>query len=271
MQVVWFLPVLVFLAACGGGEVPVDGTSGLDGTLWMQQSAEYRAAAMQTYAAAGERLDQALADPSWTAALEQAPGFELLPPAVILDVDETVLESTTYTAQRLAAGEGYTFDSWRSWVEAGGGRPVPGSLAFCTYALSRDVAVIFVTNNRETLKLAVTAALRRHGYPVEDDGSNVVTRSDVRDKGPRRRAVAATHRILLMVGDDGNDFASDLGGGTVAERAAVVERYEANWGRTWFMLPNPMYGTWENALFEGLAAETAQERLAAKRNLLETD
>ena len=262
--------VLGLLAGCGGGDPPGHATAGLDGALWMQQSPEYWATAIQTYAVAADRLDEALADPTWTAALEQGPGYEGLPAAVVLDVDETVLSSTSYAAERLAAGEGYTLATWRDWYRRGGGDPVPGSLAFCQYALGRGVAVYFITNNRDTLNALVSAALRHHSYPVRDDNSNVITRSDVRDKSTRRGIVAATHRILLIFGDDGNDFASDLGNGTVAGRAAAAERYSPRWGRLWFMLPNPLYGSWMNSLFEGLEAETPSERYRAKLERLQS-
>ena len=269
-RVRWHFASLALLAACGGGEPPAHTMAILDGALWMQQSAEYWAVATQTYAVAKERLDQALEDRSWTAALEQGSGYEQLPPAVVLDVDETVLQSTSYTAERIAAGDGYTLETWRDWYHTGGGKPVPGSLDFCRYAISRGVAVYFVTNNRDTLHTLVSAALRDHGYPVRDDNGNVITRSDVRDKGPRRRALAAEHRILLIFGDDGNDFATDLGNGAGADRAAAAERYGQRWGQSWFLLPNPMYGSWMNSLFEGLDAETPTERWRAKLKRLQT-
>lgn len=260
------LIIMIFAVGCGGGSRP-EPAPVLNATLWMQQSAEYWALTTQIFASAKEKLVEALADPGWTASLEQGQPYELLPPAVILDVDETALESTTYTAQRMAAGEVYTPETWFAYVEAQDHRPVPGAIDFCNYALSKGVAVVFVTNNRDTLHAAVSASLQAHGFPVNDDNSNVITRSDVRDKGPRRARVGKDYRILLLLGDDGNDFAGDLGRGTREGRAAAVSNYADMWGEKWFMLPNPMYGSWESAILDGESAvnplEVHQQRLDA--------
>jgi acid phosphatase len=71
------------------------GIDNLNAVLWVQTSVEYRANSLQAYALAGRLLDDALADPRWTAALEQTGGdYRDLPPAVIVDVDETVLDNS---------------------------------------------------------------------------------------------------------------------------------------------------------------------------------
>ncbi|MQY64244.1 MAG: hypothetical protein GH143_08115, partial [Calditrichaeota bacterium] len=88
--------LLGFLAACSSTPRSSAPITVLDATLWMQQSAEYQAITQQTYRLARDRLDQALADPTCTAALEQTGDYAELPPAVVLDVRETILETTTY-------------------------------------------------------------------------------------------------------------------------------------------------------------------------------
>ncbi len=263
---------LALLTACGGTGASDDPVAAnLNATLWMQQSPEYWALTTQTYAMAADRLNEALADPSWTAALEQGPGYEGLPPAVILDIDDTVLESTTYTAGRMQAGVGYTLETWTSYLEAHANRPVPGARAFCDYALSRGVAIFFVTGNRDNLKEILIADLRSHGFPAKEDGSNLYTRSDVRDKGPRRALIARDHRILLIIGDDGNDFAPGLANGPLADRQQAAEAQRDFWGRQWIVLPNPMYGTWENSLLGDPAPDSPQGRYQAKFDRLESE
>ncbi|MCH8327726.1 MAG: acid phosphatase [Candidatus Marinimicrobia bacterium] len=261
------LGLLVAFQGCGGQQSPA--YTQLDGTLWMQQSAEYWSITTQTYRAARQQLDRALGDRKWTAALEQSGDYGQLPPAVILDVDDTVLESTTYTAQRLLAGDNYTYDTWKVYIEEHGSRPIPGALEFCLYAASKGVSIFYVTNNREELTRPIAAALRSHGFPVADDDSNVLTRTAERDKSARRELVAAGHRVLLLLGDDGNDFAPDLGNGTRDERAAAARKHADRWGRSWFVLPNPMYGSWQSALYSDAAPEGMQETVEAKLNSLD--
>ena len=73
----------------------------LHGVLWMQRSAEYKALCFQAYQLANAQLRIAVNDKNWTAALEQLGNYKNLPPAVILDVDETVLDNSPYVFSRL--------------------------------------------------------------------------------------------------------------------------------------------------------------------------
>jgi predicted secreted acid phosphatase len=76
---------------CGGK--PAFAAGGERATLWVRNSAEFRAASETIYRAAGEALARGLADPAWTAEPTQA-GASALPPAVVMDIDETVLDNS---------------------------------------------------------------------------------------------------------------------------------------------------------------------------------
>ena len=82
------------------------------------------------YVGAMRDLPVLLADSSQTAALEQKTGYSTLPPAVILDVDETVLDNSPYQARLLVSGEAYSSDTWADWVEERDASPVPGAIEF---------------------------------------------------------------------------------------------------------------------------------------------
>src|SRR5215203_940023 len=71
----------------------------LNAVAWMQTSLEYQASAVQAYRLAARQLDEALADRSWTAAIEQTGDASKLPPAVVLDIDETVLDNSPFQAR----------------------------------------------------------------------------------------------------------------------------------------------------------------------------
>ena len=66
--------------------------------LYAQTSAEFSANNIQTYNNAKVYLDKALSDKSWTAALEQKDNYKYKKPAIILDIDETVLDNTPFQA-----------------------------------------------------------------------------------------------------------------------------------------------------------------------------
>ena len=239
----------------------------LDATLWMQHAAERRALALQTFRLAGDRLREALADPSWTAVHEQRPGFEDLPPAVILDVDETVLDNHWYEARLVREQRSFESATWAEWCAEAAATPVPGALGFCREAARLGVQVFYVTNRREAQAEATRLNLARHGFPFADDLSHVLARTGASDKSPRRTQVALEHRVLLLVGDNGADFTSDLGRQASAERRELVDRNAPRWGRSWIVLPNPMYGDWQGALLDesdAPAGDALQARLVAR-------
>ena len=62
-------------------------------------------------------MERALADPS-RSALGQGGEAAALPPAVILDVDETTLYNMAYNARLVAEGAFYDRENWWSWVQA---------------------------------------------------------------------------------------------------------------------------------------------------------
>jgi 5'-nucleotidase (lipoprotein e(P4) family) len=234
-------------------------------TLWVQTAAEYRATAWQAFAAAGASLRRALADSSITAATEQeGKDFADLPPAVVLDVDETVLDNSPFQARLILAGASYDRQAWADWVDEASAPAIPGAPEFLRLADSLGVAIYYVTNRDAELEAATRRNLAALGLPVDPNLDTVLTRGEregwTSDKTSRREAVAARHRILVIIGDDFNDFvAARL---PRAERDRLVARYRDRWGERWIVLPNPTYGSWEGALYPpGDHTEAEEDRL----------
>lgn len=273
---------LVLLSGCtatrpaGPAPAPLRTNENLHAVLWVQTALEYEASALQAYRAAARLLDSALVDPGWTAAPEQAAAgaYEALPPAVVLDVDETVLDNSAYQARLIEDEAEYGRASWTAWVEEAAATPVPGALDFTRYAAARGVRVVYLTNRRAGEEAATRRNLARLGFPLAEADDVVITRGErpaweASDKGPRRAAVAARYRILLLVGDNLGDFLSDVDT-TLAARAALAQPYQAYWGRQWIMLPNPQYGSWEGALFDQDYGLPRSEKLRRKYERLRT-
>ena len=241
----------------------------LDAVLWVQQSAEYQAAALQAYNQARVSLDAALADTTWTAALEQSGPFGQLPPAVILDVDETALDNSPHQGRLILGDTVFNWTAWDQWVKEELAEQVPGALQFCQYAAHQGVTVFYVTNRRDHLREATRNNLRKIGFPLADDRETLFTRGDDSNKGSRRAASAKQFRILLLLGDNTADFAPGFRGAGIDERTALAEQYADWWGRRWIMLPNPMYGSWEEALPGFDYSQSRSERVRAKRRALQ--
>lgn len=243
-----------------------DTHEGLNVVLWVQSSAEFWAVTTATYNSAQLALDHALNDRAWTAALEQPGGYDNLPPAVILDLDETVLDNSAAQAQMVHEDTTYEQEMWNVWVEQRAAVAIPGAQSFIASAERKGVKVFFVTNRAASEQPATLENLAALGIKASDDtvlcsGENGWTS----DKTARRAEIAKSHRVLLLVGDDMNDFINTAKL-TPADRVALANKHADRWGKSWILLPNAMYGSWERAVYSGLTNDA--EILQRKRQQL---
>ncbi|WP_372016938.1 5'-nucleotidase, lipoprotein e(P4) family [Pseudoxanthomonas sp. 10H] len=255
--------------------VPAD--DNLNAVLWVQRSAEYRAAAAQTYRAATDHLDAALRQADWDALVPEERGNAArgLKPAVILDIDETVLDNSPYQARLVRDGAEYSDPTWDAWVEERKARAVPGVVEFARAANARGVTLVYISNRAVHLKDATLANLRAEGLPVADEsvflGLGTVVpgcEQDGSEKDCRRQLAGRTYRVLMQFGDQLGDFAR-IHDNSPAGRQALLDTYDGWFGQRWWMLPNPTYGSWEPALFDNDWRQPREARRAAKRAALE--
>lgn len=255
------------VAACSGQR---DTHERLHGVLWMQTSAEYRVLSTRAYVEARLALDSALEDASWTAALEQKGDFQALRPAVIMDLDETVLDNTPFEARLIKDRSPFSREAWDRWVENGEAPAVPGAVEFISHARKKGVSVFFVTNRRAQHEPQTRRNLEKLGIKLPTDLDTVLSEREPPydwpyDKGSRRAFLAKDYRILLLVGDDLGDFLSGAEDNP-EKRVALAQEHGQRWGRSWFLIPNPIYGSWEATLYpKGLSDE---EILMRKRSWL---
>ena len=234
---------------------PIEANDNLNATLWLQSSAERRGLVLQTYASATERLDDALKDKKWVAAAEQegvAEGdLKKLKPAVIVDVDETVLDNSPYQARLVMDGQGFSPDTWGKWVSEKKAIAIPGAVEFAKKATEKGVVVFYVTNRNKEQEADTRANLEQVGFPLDKEVDTVLMSGEQEGwssaKGTRRKHVAQNFRIIMLLGDNLGDFTDEYQGGLSA-RDGEVDKRAAWWGERWFMLPNPSYGSWESAI-----------------------
>ena len=219
--------------------------------LFQQTAAERLAGSLQTFRSAKQALDNALADPSWSA----LPGQDIQnkKPAIIVDVDETVLDNTAYEARMIIDGTKYP-EGWIDWGKEAAATEVPGAKDFLNYVASKDVTIFYVTNRVVELKEATKKNLTKLGIPWDQTKDTVLMRGENNwdsDKGPRRTLVGNEYRVLLLVGDNLGDFVDAKDNNlSPKNRKNIVENYADYWGVKWFMLQNIAYGDWEGALYD---------------------
>ena len=249
----------------------------LDAVLWVQTSAEYDAIARQTFRAARAAVGDALVDSGWSASTEQQEIFEQktgdglheLPPAVVLDVDETVLDNSRYQVGLIESGGEYSRDGWKAYVEKKVSTPIPGAVEFVKACRTAGVTVIYVTNREHEVESATRENLIEHGLMEKDDPDLIFTKYEkeawTSDKKTRRQELAKKYRILLLLGDDLNDFIATEYHGSSDVRRKVGDNYKAWFGERWFILPNPNYGGWEQSLYEWENAVSSSTKRKRKR------
>lgn len=224
----------------------------LNAVLWMETAMEYEASAAQAYRLAALQLEAALKDPSWTAAIEQTADASKLPPAVVLDIDETVLDNSVFQARQVRDHSPYSAERWGQWVREARAPAVPGALEFTQYAASKGVTVFYISNRMADLEAPTRANLSALKFPLSEKPDTLLSRGERPEwqpsaKGPRRAHVARDYRILLLIGDDLGDFVVNADG-TPEERRTRTAPNSEWWGRRWIVLPNPTYGSWERAV-----------------------
>ena len=271
LTVVILAAALLSAAPAGAQDPPANDL--LNAVLWMQRSVEYKASALSAFALARLRLDQALADPNWTAApKEQTGNYQSLPPAVILDIDETIVDNSGY--QAWMALKDTTFDpkTWNAYVNTVSSLAIPGAVEFAKYAERKGVKVFYISNRTVEEEEATRKNMANLGFPLDDKIDTVLTTRERPDwtsaKGTRRAHVAKSYRVLLNLGDNFGDFVDEYRG-TEAERLKVFEDHKDRWGREWIMLANPAYGSFESAPFKHDFKLSNADKRKAKRSVLD--
>jgi 5'-nucleotidase (lipoprotein e(P4) family) len=192
-----------------------------------------------------------------------------MPRAIIVDLDETIIDNSRYEARLVKEGVPYTSQSYTDWINLAECEAVPGALAFLRYADARGVRVFYITNRKQIEREGTARNLHKLGFPrVNDETLLVKPEGESLSKEPRRQAVSAKYHVVLLMGDDLNDFAAVFENSmTVDSRNESVEQNKAQFGTRFIVLPNPMYGDWESAIYgynlKLPAAEKAEKRKSA--------
>ena len=239
--------------------------------LYAQSSAEYEASNIQTYVNAKSALDKALNDVTWTAAIEQKDNFENKPPAIILDIDETVLNNVPFQARSIIDGQSYP-TGWLDWMLEESSDAVAGVSGFLEYAQSKGVKIFYVTNRIAVAEDATRNNLKKLGLPLDTDRDVLLMKNEngwTSDKVSRRKLVAKDFRILLLIGDQLGDFLPlDETTLQLDARKELADTYKHMWGSKWFMITNPMYGRWEASIYNNEYPDTEDELIQMRLEAL---
>lgn len=248
----------------------------LNAVAWSQTAIEHDLIYLQTYRDAQSRLLAALHDKGWDALPrnDRKTPFKGLKPAVVLDVDETVLDNSPYQAQVIRSGGEFNEADWAAWCREENARALPGAVGFTQFAAKHGISVIYITNRAKDLNTVTLANLRKQGFPVAGPESFLGLGTAVEgceqngsEKGCRRQLISRKYRVLMQVGDQIGDFV-DVTTNTQAGHRQAMADYRSWIGTRWFVLPNPTYGAWEPALFNNNWSAPSEQRRRDKEQSL---
>jgi len=224
--------------------------------LWMQNAGEYQALCYQAFALAEQAVDQAKEE-------------QTEPWAVVVDLDETMLDNSPYASWQLLNAMPYGSATWNAWCDAGETPAIPGAVEFARHVIAQGGALFYVSNRSNETFDASLKNLQQLGFP-EVNETRLLLKTDTSNKEARFQKIAdAGYRVVLMLGDNLNDFpeiATYRKGN--AERSAAVEAHQSDFGHRFIVFPNPSYGDWEGGLIDGYHTLSAEEKLTVREQNL---
>lgn len=213
----------------------------ISAVAWKQTAAEYEALYHQAYNIARLRFDLALANHN--------EGDK--PLAVITDIDDTILNASNYWGYLINNNQDFFDDDiWDRWVPENQFTAMPGALEFFNYAASQGVEVFYVSSRNQgerTLEYGL-ANLNSLGFPNVDTDHVTILR-DSSNKEPRQHEIEQDYDVILLLGDNLNDFSRKYYVNDIDERASLMEEDRELFGNRFILMPNPTDGHWVSAIF----------------------
>ncbi|AZI14804.1 5'-nucleotidase, lipoprotein e(P4) family [Avibacterium paragallinarum] len=226
------------------------------GLNWVQQSGEYQALAYQAFNMAKIAFDQAKA----TKGKKKA---------VVVDLDETMMDNSAYAGWQVQTGRSFNGDDWTRWVNARQTAAVPGAVEFNNYVNSHNGKVFYVSNRKDAIEKAATLDdLKTLGF-VGASEDVLYLKKEKSNKLARFAEIEKLgYDIVLYVGDNLNDFGDATYHKSNAERRAFVQQNRKQFGKTFIVLPNPNYGDWEGGLAKDYYKGDYQNRIKIRHDAI---
>ena len=209
---------------------------------WVQNSAEFKALALQAFNLAKLRWD-----------MDKKGGKK----CVVVDVDETIIDNSAFNAGLIGKDYGYGNSTWKEWCSDESAHAIPGAVAFLNHVAKTGGDVFYLTNRKAMpeKKMDLTKVTMNNlsalGFP-QVDKKHMLLRTGTSKKQPRRDIITQRgYRTVLILGDNLADFDEAFDGQTMSERNQAVEANKAKFGDIFIVLPNPVYGNWEAAVYGG--------------------
>ena len=208
------------------------------GTLWYQNAAEVDALYQQGYNVATNKLKELLKQPTEK------------PYSIVLDIDETVLSNIPFQVKMIKDGTAFNPKLWDEWVQKAEATPVAGAKEFLQFADKNKVQIYYISDRTDAQVDATIKNLEAQGLPVQGRDHLMFKKEGDKSKEGRRQEVLKHTNLVMLFGDNLVDFA-EFSTKSEADRDKMFEQLKAEFGDKFIIFPNPMYGSWESAVYQG--------------------
>ena len=208
------------------------------GTLWYQNAAEVDALYQQGYNVATNKLKELLKQPTDK------------PYSIVLDIDETVLSNIPFQVKMIKDGTAFNPKLWDEWVQKAEAKPVAGAKEFLQFADKNKVQIYYISDRTDAQVDATIKNLEAQGLPVQGRDHLMFKKEGDKSKEGRRQEVLKHTNLVMLFGDNLVDFA-EFSTKSEADRDKMFEQLKAEFGDKFIIFPNPMYGSWESAVYKG--------------------
>lgn len=251
------LIVISFLGCSSQNQTNLDQENLVLATLWFQKTPEAKALYLQGFNIAKERV------------LEFKKSAEIKPQAVVVDLDETMIDNSPFQGKMIQSGMPFSNEMWGEWTSLAVAKAMPGAVEFTQFCDSVGVDVIYISN-RSISDLAVTMQnMTELGFKFVDE-NNFYLKEEKSGKEPRREKVSEKFDIVLLLGDNLNDFSEVFENRGDDWGVSLVNQYKNEFGRRFIIFPNPMYGEWEKNVYQHQKNLTEKERFSFRRKAIES-
>ena len=208
------------------------------GSLWYQNAAEVDALYQQGYNVATNKLKELLKQPTDK------------PYSIVLDIDETVLSNIPFQVKMIKDGTAFNPKLWDEWVQKAEATPVAGAKEFLQFADKNKVQIYYISDRTDAQVDATIKNLEAQGLPVQGRDHLMFKKEGDKSKEGRRQEVLKHTNLVMLFGDNLVDFA-EFSTKSEADRDKMFEQLKAEFGDKFIIFPNPMYGSWESAVYQG--------------------
>ena len=208
------------------------------GSLWYQNAAEVDALYQQGYNVATNKLKELLKQPTDK------------PYSIVLDIDETVLSNIPFQVKMIKDGTAFNPKLWDEWVQKAEATPVAGAKEFLQFADKNKVQIYYISDRTDAQVDATIKNLEAQGLPVQGRDHLMFKKEGDKSKEGRRQEVLKHTNLVMLFGDNLVDF-TEFSTKSEEDRDKMFEQLKAEFGDKFIIFPNPMYGSWESAVYKG--------------------